>query len=164
MPGESKTEKATPKRRRDERKKGNVLMSRDAVPVATLFSAALLLWTMADFIVGQLGSFFYYCLDLIMLTEQDFLEDALPQIVMRGLKTVAFCVGPLAGVSILLAVSITFYQTKLLVTSELIKPKFSKLNPLQGLKRLFSLRSLVEAFKNILKTKILPKQTLTFIY
>ena len=155
MPGESKTEKATPKRRRDERKKGNVLMSRDAVPVATLFSAALLLWTMSDFIVGQLGSFFYYCLDLIMLTEQDFLEDVLPQIVMRGLKTVAFCVGPLAGVSILLAVSITFYQTKLLVTSELIKPKFSKLNPLQGLKRLFSLRSLVEAFKNILKIGIL---------
>ena len=41
MPGgaDEKTEKATPKKRRDERKKGNVMMSQDVVAVATLFAS-----------------------------------------------------------------------------------------------------------------------------
>lgn len=155
MPGESKTEKATPKKRRDERKKGNVLMSRDAVPVATLFGAALMLWILSDFILEQLNGFFYYCLDLMTLREINLLGDILPQLIMRGLRTVAYCVGPLAGLMILLSVSITLFQTKLLVTTEPLKPKFNRLSPLQGFKRLFSLRSLVEALKNILKIGIL---------
>jgi len=155
MPGESKTEKATPKKRRDERKKGNVLMSRDAVPVATLFGGALILRVFSDGITGQLEDFLHYCLDVISLGDGNILGDILPQVVFRGLKTVVFCVGPLAALTIFLAVSITLFQTKLLVTTEPLKPKFSRLSPLQGIKRLFSLRSLIEALKNILKIGIL---------
>mgnify|MGYP002710903332 CR=1 FL=1 len=45
MAGESKTEKATPKKRRDERKKGNVFFSNDAVSVAVLLvGIAVLAW------------------------------------------------------------------------------------------------------------------------
>ena len=43
MAGESKTEKATPKKRRDERKKGNVFLSKDAVVVVSIFVGFLLL-------------------------------------------------------------------------------------------------------------------------
>jgi len=46
MAGDSKTEKATPKRRRDERKKGNVLMSKDAVAVATLIGSLFMVFMM----------------------------------------------------------------------------------------------------------------------
>ena len=58
MPGggaEEKTEKATPKRRRDERKKGNVLMSRDVVAVATLLGTLVMLRVMSG-IVMQRGT------------------------------------------------------------------------------------------------------------
>ena len=44
MPEGNKTEKATPKKRRDERKKGNVFMSRDAVAVAGLLGTFATLW------------------------------------------------------------------------------------------------------------------------
>ena len=44
MPEGNKTEKATPKKRRDERKKGNVFMSRDAVAVASLLGTFAVLW------------------------------------------------------------------------------------------------------------------------
>ena len=64
-------------------------------------------------------------------------------------------VGPFLGVTALLAVGVTFYQTKLLVTTEPLRPKFSRLSPLQGFKRLFSLRSVSEAVKGILKITIL---------
>ena len=49
----------------------------------------------------------------------------------------------------------TFFQTKLLVSGEALKPKFSRINPLQGIKRLFSLRSVIEALKGILKITVL---------
>lgn len=46
MAGDSKTEKATPKKRRDERKKGNVMMSKDVVAVATLLGTLVMLRVM----------------------------------------------------------------------------------------------------------------------
>ena len=55
MANGSKTEKATPKKRRDERKKGNVFLSQDAVSVATLLTSACLLIAMADGIAARLG-------------------------------------------------------------------------------------------------------------
>ena len=52
MAGDSKTEKATPKKRRDERKKGNVMMSKDVVAVATLIGTLVMLRVMGG-IVGR---------------------------------------------------------------------------------------------------------------
>ena len=46
-----KTEKATPKKRRDERKKGNVMMSKDVVAVATLLGSLAMLRIMGDTVV-----------------------------------------------------------------------------------------------------------------
>ena len=58
MPGDSKTEKATPKKRRDERKKGNVMMSKDAVAVATLLGTLAMLQLMSGVVVEQAGNLF----------------------------------------------------------------------------------------------------------
>ena len=49
----------------------------------------------------------------------------------------------------------TFFQTKLLVSGESLRPKLSRISPLQGVKRLFSLRSVVEALKGLLKIAVL---------
>ena len=67
MPGDSKTEKATPKRRRDERKKGNVLMSKDAVAVATLLGSLLMVQVMAGPFMEQIRRFFQFCFASIRL-------------------------------------------------------------------------------------------------
>ena len=53
----SKTEKATPKKRRDERKKGHVLMSQDVVSVVTLVGAWGLLWVLSGMIVEEVAAF-----------------------------------------------------------------------------------------------------------
>ena len=49
----NKTEKATPKKRRDERKKGNVFMSRDAVAVAGLLGTFGVLWLLTNTFAEQ---------------------------------------------------------------------------------------------------------------
>lgn len=150
----SKTEKATPKRRRDERKKGNVPMSKDAVAVATLAGTFGVFWITGKQIAAQLGQFITHCLRLAEVQGQT-LEAVLDELVPLALSTLARTVGPLAAVTILCAVAATFAQTKLLVSTESIKPKFSKISPLQGFKRLFSLKSIMEAFKGVFKISIL---------
>lgn len=71
------------------------------------------------------------------------------------LTALAKCAGPLLLTTVALTVIATFAQTKMLVSSELLKPKFNRISPIQGFKRLFSLRSLVEAAKGILKISVL---------
>jgi len=146
----SKTEKATPKKRRDERKKGNVFMSRDAVAVATLLGSFAVLWLTTDNFVKQLSGFMTLCLESIgqgAAVDVSFLG--------QGLLAMAKTVGPVLGVTVLCAVVATFGQTKLLVSAESIKPKFNRISPLSGFKRLFSLKSVVEALKGILKISLL---------
>ena len=155
MPGDSKTEKATPKRRRDERKKGNVLMSKDAVAVATLLGSLLMVRVMAGPFMEQIRQFFQFCFASIRTGEVGMIESLFGQIFKQGLKTYLFMAGPFLLVTALLAISVTFFQTRLLFSTEAIKPKFNRISPLQGFKRLFSLHSIVEAFKGILKISIL---------
>ena len=155
MPGESKTEKATPKKRRDERKKGNVMMSRDVVAVATLLGSLAMLKLMGGVVVEQAGNIFSTAFGYIAQTQADIVPNVLRAYLVRCIVTFITVAGPFLAVTILLSVAATFAQTRMLVTGEALKPKFSRLNPIQGFKRLFSLHSVVEALKGLLKISIL---------
>ncbi len=148
----SKTEKATPKKRRDERKKGNVFMSRDVVSVVTMLGAFCMVWMLSDTITGQMGGFLRYCMAGINASQTESYFATLP---VQWVLALVKAVGPVAGATALCAIGATFAQTKLLVSGEALKPKFQRISPLQGFKRLFSLRSVIEALKGILKITIL---------
>ncbi len=150
----NKTEKATPKKRRDERKKGNVLMSRDAVAVATLLGTFLTLWLLTGVFAEQLAGFMSLCLSM---TGEEAREagGVIGELAFQSIALLGRTVGLVAAAAILCAVAATFAQTRFLVTTEPLKPKFSRLNPLEGFKRLFSLRSVVDTVKNLIKIAIL---------
>ena len=155
MADSSKTEKATPKKRRDERKKGNVFFSNDAVSVAVLLASFFVLKLTATPMVEQIYRFLQYAMGLVAGAAHTGLQDNLSGLVLEMLKTFLFAAGPLLATTAVVAVAATFFQTKLLVSGEALKPKFSRINPLQGIKRLFSLRSVIEALKGILKITVL---------
>ncbi len=155
MAGDSKTEKATPKRRRDERKKGNVLMSKDAVAVATLIGSLLMVQLMGGVFVERISDLMNLCFNYMSAGSLEMVAGLVPELFKNAILIFLVLCGPFLGVTALLAVGVTFFQTKMLVAGESIKPKFSRLNPLQGIKRLFSLRSVIEALKGILKISIL---------
>ncbi|MBQ3496806.1 MAG: flagellar biosynthesis protein FlhB [Oscillospiraceae bacterium] len=155
MAGESKTEKATPKKRRDERKKGNVFLSKDAVVVVSIFVGFLLLRLLGGFIIETLSEFYHYCMSLIAALSRGEAVDTFGEIFNQMVVAVFKTAGPLLLGSLLAATVATFAQTRLLVSSELLKPKFSRINPLEGFKRLFSLKSVVEALKGIIKIIVL---------
>ncbi|MCL2539256.1 MAG: flagellar biosynthesis protein FlhB [Oscillospiraceae bacterium] len=62
---------------------------------------------------------------------------------------------PLLFVAMLAGVVGTGFQTKFLFSSEALKPKFSRMNPLNGIKRMFSSRSFVELLKNVGKIAVI---------
>ena len=154
MPEGNKTEKATPKKRRDERKKGNVFKSQDAVAVAGLLGTFATLWLLTGTFAQQLGGFMTLCLATAGEESRD-VGGVCGELAVQGIVLVVKTVGIVALAAILCAVAATFAQTRFLVSTESMKPKFSRLSPLQGFKRLFSLKSIVETLKNLIKIAIL---------
>ena len=150
----SKTEKATPKRRRDERKRGNVAMSRDVVAVATLIAAYAMLLILAPTIVKALSDLMQYCVGEMTVSGMG-IEAVLDALNGKLIETLALTVGVFAAGIIVISIAATFAQTGMLVSGELLKPKLSKLNPIEGFKRLFSLKGVIETLKSILKIAVL---------
>ena len=147
-----KTEKATPKRRRDERKKGNVCVSKDAVAVVSLFAAILVLRLTFTSMAENMADYLNYCFELV---RGDIFPELTSNLLIVSVGVIARCRGAMMGVIMLAAVVSTMAQTQLLVTAESMKPKFSRINPLQGIKRLFSLNSLVMTLMNLVKIILL---------
>jgi len=156
MPGEGgeKTEKASPKKRQDERKKGNVFMSKDIVTVATV---AISFFTLQYFV----GSFVSKLEENYRMQTQRAAELATlgPGDVMQLFRE--FCgvfastILPVMLVIMLAGIVVSGAQTRFLFSHEQIKFKMSRLNPLSGIKKLFSIRSLVELVKSMLKIILL---------
>lgn len=163
MAADSKTEKATPKKRRDERKKGHVMMSRDVVIACSLLGIFSALRLLMPWIAQNMGGFLTRYISLLATTEAvdtDFAQIVTIDVVETFAKTAL----PVLLLSGSIAIIATMAQTKLLFSTEAFKPKFDKLNPIQGMQRLFSLKNWVELTKNLLKISILIALVYRFIH
>lgn len=146
-----KTEKATPKRRRDAREKGQVLQSREISSALILLFVFLTLKVLGNHIYNQIASLFNLCMNGLSM---DFDAGSINEILrLMGLVVLQLLkiVGPLFAVALVVGVGTSFAQVGSLFTIEPLKPKFSKLNPINGIKRIFSLRGLTELIKAVLK-------------
>ena len=155
MADSQKTEKATPKKRRDERKKGNIFFSNDAVSVAVLLGGFFTLRLTAPFMAEQLYQFLRSCMTRAATLPTGAITGELSGLFLDFLKTFLLVAAPILAATALIGIAVTLFQTKMLVTGESLRPKFSRINPLQGIRRLFSVRSVVEALKGLLKIGIL---------
>ena len=131
------------------------MMSRDVVAVATLLGSLVMLRAMSGVVMQRAEDILYTCFDYIGRSYAGFLPTIGRELVFKCLTTIAVVAGPFLLVTLILSVVATFAQTRMLVTTEPLKPKLSKLNPLSGFKRLFSLHSVVELIKNLIKISIL---------
>ncbi len=156
MAGDSgeKTEKATPKKRRDQRKEGNVFQSKDVVTVVSLFGSFYILKLLFPKIYETVRAFM---IDFIGFagTVTDTSQGKINEISMMVIAAVVKTIFPLLLITGALAIAATGAQTKFLVSSKSVRPQFNRLNPISGIKKLFSLQNMVELIKSILKIIIL---------
>lgn len=149
-----KTEPATAKRRKDERKKGNVFSSREIGILAGLLLVVYVIRAMGGVTIETiLQSFVRFWEYAANLTSIGFYDIRAIYIQSFGMFLLA-CIVPLLT-AILVAFLVTMAQTRGLVSFESIKPKFSKMNPINGIKKIFSLKGIMELLKSILKIVIL---------
>lgn len=154
MAESEKTEKATPKKRKDERKKGNTYQSKDVVSVVLLFVAFFLLNALVPFIYNLLKNL--YIAQMVKIQTLDSLSVFTITQLFREAAIVFFAsVLPVAIVIMIVAIIMSGVQTGFLVTGDALKPKFNRINPLSGIKRMISIRSLVELLKSIVKVALI---------
>lgn len=153
MAGE-KTEKATPKRKQDERKKGNTFQSQEIIIVFSLLSTfygfKLLVPMTLKFLEQSIRHFF----DL-GATVQGIGATEVRLYFIDGLITFGIAAIPMLLISSLVAVILTIAQTRGLVSFESIKPKGNRLSPINGFKKMFSVRGIVELMKSLIKITVL---------
>lgn len=146
---QDKTEQATPKRLEDAKDKGNVAKSQDLNSVVLLFAGIFAISFSAKEITlafTDLTMNVYVNGGDMMLT-----KDTVSFYAAEFMKFFATVVGPIMVSLVLAALVVNYAQVGFMIAKKALSPKFEKINPAKGLKRMLSTRSLVELAKGILK-------------
>lgn len=150
---EEKTEAATPHRRQEARKKGQVARSADLNAAMVLIAIIVVLYSFKDYLGLNLSEYVQYILaeEMSSTLNSDQFFALYKTTLFLGLKLMA----PIFVAAILFGVVANFLQVGLMFTPEAIKPKLSSINPLEGLKKIFSKRALFDFLKTLLKIFII---------
>lgn len=158
-PGGAKTEEPTGKKLNDARKEGQTAKSKELISSVSLLA---LFFVLKNYI-GSLGMSFLELFDEIydfipkavenykLGMTNNLIITALAKIFIEILK---MCI-PVFIVAVFVGVLMNVVQQKWMVTSKPLHPKFSKLNPISGFKRIFSARQVIELLKNIVMIVII---------
>jgi flagellar biosynthetic protein FlhB len=151
-PGGEKTEDATSKKLQDVRKEGNVAKSREVSTAATLLSLYVCLRAAMGFVGGRLLKTFSTFYSLIpRYAEEGVNVQNFSALLTNGVLNLAIIILPFLLVGFVVAILSNTLQFKFQVTTKPLEPKFSKLNPINGFKRMFSVNTLIELLKSVVK-------------
>ena len=161
--GGDKTEKATPKKRQDARKKGQVFHSREISTAMVLMAVFAALRIFGHDIYNQILEYTKKVLTEYPKTENFYMPDILQHIFIDSIIVFLKAVGPILAIALLTGLIVSYAQVGFLFTLETIKPKFDRINPFSGFKRIFSMRSIVELLKAVLKIVIIGYVAYSYI-
>jgi len=153
----SKTEEPTEKKLSDQRKKGNVPSSKEVGTMVAVFSLMIIVLYILpqagpDFAI-VLGRMFDAAGTVEIATGREGLEDV-KELTGGLMYAILLILGPVFLMMVLAAVLGVILQGETVVTAERIKPKWSNISPVSGLKKIVSLNNLVEFCKSILKVGV----------
>ncbi|MDF2542251.1 MAG: hypothetical protein K0S47_1969 [Herbinix sp.] len=151
-----KTEDATSKKLKDARSEGQVAKSTElitATALATLFYSL-------RFFMGYIGknlleSFYSSYGNIEKYANEEFTVGAASAVLKSALSTIIWICFPIFITGVIASFVVVYVQVKWKVSGKLIMPKFSKINPVSGFKRIFSKEKLFEVFLSIVKIGII---------
>ncbi len=160
--GQEKSQDPTGKRIADAREKGQVPRSRE------LNTAAMTLMGLAT--VMMLGPYFtenFHTLfnEQFALKREDIFDpNAMLAHLTKAIGDALFMLLPYFGVMIVVAVASSIALGGFNVSTQALQPKFSKLDPIKGMAKLFSVRGLVELVKSLAKFVLVAAATVALLY
>ena len=152
-PGGEKTEEPTAKKLSDARNEGQVAKGKDLTSAVML----LVLFMVLRFTVGNMGEGFIECFnknytqigDLFTSTHGEYNMQYTIALIQSAALDMLKLLIPFFGIGFIIAIVIELAQVKWKPTSKPLQPKLSKFNPINGIKRMFSVRTLVSLIKQI---------------
>jgi flagellar biosynthetic protein FlhB len=149
MAEDNKTERATPKKQREARERGEVARSTEISAGANIIAGLIASTALLRFLYDQTSVFF----EKIGRQMRDLPQDPAgwETLLNQTLFTITWMMLPVAGVILLVTLAANYLQVGFKVTTQPLTPKLEKLNPINGFQRLFSGRAWVELFKSALK-------------
>ena len=144
-----KTEQATPKRLADARSKGQVAKSMDLVAAIGFLGAVLVFASVSgNTITNGIG---YLAQSIAQLSQASSFEGSYGLLFMNAIAAFANLVWPMLVAAMVLGVLANVAQVGFLASLEPLKPSFERLNPIEGIKRMFSMKALFDLLKAFLK-------------
>ncbi len=153
MAADSRTEAPTQRRREEAREEGRAAISRDLAAGIGLLAAALVArvwWRQATKLLAEATRWTLGAAPHIELTagELSALQRSWWLVCMRVL-------GPVVVATMCAGLAASLAQTRLMFSLKPLQPTADKLSPVNGLKRMFSTRGMVEAGKGVLKVTVI---------
>ena len=142
-----KTEEPTPKKKKDARKQGNIAKSAEVNKAMTFIAILVVIYMMSGSIISELQGFIVNILsgDFSMTMNDNTIKILMFKVMMSFMKIVL----PISLIIMVFGILGSLIQTGLFFSMESLKPKFSKLNPLTGLKNMFSMKAIVNLIKSM---------------
>lgn len=157
--GEEKTEKASPKKLQDARKKGQVAKSPDVTNFIMIATSFTLMMVFGSLLIEDIKNLMMYFLlnsyEISLVNSKSIA----PIILSFCGKLIIFMFVPM----VLAAIVANIAQTGFLLTQEPLKPTFNKLNPINGFKDMFSRKRLLSSLKNIILLLIVSFMSYNFM-
>jgi len=148
---EEKTEKATPKKIKEAREKGQVLQSKEVNSAFVLLGGFVGLNVLSTYLINSIQSFTMYIYGEYLNVDYLFSIQNMNKMIITVFFNFFKMALPIGGICLIIGVISSYMQVGFLFTTKTLNMKLSKLNPLEGFKRLFSMKALVELIKSIIK-------------
>lgn len=158
-----RSEEATPKRKDEARKKGQVVRSRAVIPAAMLLGAVLLLPTVGAHLREAVPRLFQGFFSLAG-EPRELSSQEITVLAVEASRLILPTMLLLFGIVMISGAGSGLLQTQFLWSTQLLQPDFSRLNPLPGFRRLFSLDALGEIGKYLFSVSCLGALGVVFLY
>lgn len=151
--GQDKTEEATPKRKEEARKDGDIPRSKDLTTMMMLMAASVSMLSlgsdMMEGISNVMKSFFVRAADVNIAANE------LPGIFMNAISHISLVMVPFVTVMVFVALVSPLLMSGWNFSGKAMKFKFDKMDPIKGIKRVFGPNGFIEMLKTILKFSVI---------
>ncbi|MBU3111796.1 fused FliR family export protein/FlhB family type III secretion system protein [Clostridium lacusfryxellense] len=156
-----KTEEATPKKKSESKKKGQVAKSKELSSTFTLLTVTLLMITLGGYTFSNIK-------DTLSLFLSNYLSFTLTEftfktVLLVSLMKFGLIILPIVVPIMIMGIVASLIQSGFILTGEPLKPDFKKLNPVSGFKKIFSMRSVVDLIKNLAIVSTIGYVSYTFV-
>jgi len=147
-----KDQPPTPRRLREARRRGEVVFSADVASTGVFAIVVIALWLLGSTVFALLRGLWLHATsaEVLMLPDDRFAE-----LLAHTARVLLWSALPVTALAALAAIAGSFFQVGGVMAWGRLKPDVNRLNPAEGLKRVFSSRNLVNLLKMLLKTALL---------